>query len=339
MSRLLEITVRFLACVIVITVGSYVIVAQKTITGTWRTDGGWSKKLKDKQKKGGLDFEMEDFQKDVHLNFSFRNSKGRSDRHGAGFKYEDLQGLTKEQVRGSGSAVSFKIVREAGTIECTGKFDRGRGSGTFRFSPNREFIEGMKGRGFEFSDNQVFSAATLDITMSLADDLRSTGFQNLDTNDLFKAKIFRIDSAFMTEMASTGFPGLDMEDLVKARIFKIDAGFVRDVVAMGFETKSFGKLVKLRIFKVTPDYLREMQSAGFTSITPEQAVKLRIFKVTPEFVSEMRGEGLGNLTIEQAVKLRIFNVSSDFIRKARAKSNAALTVEDLVKLRIHGKID
>lgn len=339
MQKTLQLLLRFAACLIVITVGSYVIVAQSTVTGTWKADTSQKKKTKERHddKSGEYGFEFDESDREIHINFKYESSRGSSS-HGTGFNYDDLEGLSRSQAEGGAGAVRFRIVRDAGTIDCTGNFSDGTGSGTFTFTANSGYRSQMSSRGFEFSDEKMFSAAILDVTVSLADDLSASGFTGLDVDDLFKAKIFRIDSTFMREMAATGYPDLDMEDLVKARIFKIDAAFVRDVVAMGFQTKSFEELVKFRIFKITPDYLREMQTAGFPSLSSEQAVKLRIFKVTPEFIREMQGEGLANLSVEEAVKLRIFNVSSDFVRDARANGETNLSVENLVKLKIHGKI-
>ena len=88
----------------------------------------------------------------------------------------------------------------------------------------------MKARGFDFEktnadryqdrSDRLLSAALINVTTALADDLKSVGFGNLDVDDLFKAAIFKVDSRFMAEMTATGFPNLTMEDLVKARILR-----------------------------------------------------------------------------------------------------------------------
>ncbi|REJ77359.1 MAG: hypothetical protein DWQ47_13305 [Acidobacteria bacterium] len=341
MKNITQFIVRALACLVVITIGSYVIAAQNTITGTWKASTEVSKKVKEKtdHATGDHDFEWNDGKSDIQITFRYSTSEGGNNSQGTGFSFDDLEGLTKAQAEGISRAVNFRISREAGVIECTGTFENGRGSGTFTFVPNASFRSAMEQRGFKFSDKKMLAATTLDVTVALADDLSASGFNDLDTDDLFKAKIFKVDSNFMREMAATGFPNLDMEDLVKARIFKIDANFVRDVVSMGFQTKSFEELVKFRIFKITPEFLRDMQNAGFQDLNSEQAVKLRIFKVTPDFIRQMQGEGLSSLSVEEAVKLRIFNVSADFIRDARANGATDLSVEALVKMKIHGKVN
>jgi hypothetical protein len=273
--------------------GVFLVTAQEPITGEWRAS------LKDESGDK------------IQLNFERRTERGHRNQTGQSYQFSELQGLTRDQALRGGS-VTFSLVREAGRIDCEGSFQNGKGSGTFRFSPNAGFVSAMKAKGFDFEradsddrrDDKLFAAATLNVTTALADDLLSAGFGNLGVEDLFKAAIFKIDSNFMREMKASGFGDLGMEELVKARIFKIDAAFVTKAAQMGFEKEPF-----------------------------ESLVKMQIFKVTPEFIAEVRNEGLSNLSVEEAVKLRIFKIDSEFIRRAKA-DGVPLEVERLVQRRI-----
>lgn len=267
-------------------------VAQSTMTGEWTANVG-----KDDKK--------------IHLSME-RRSKNHRNQMGQSYEFSELQGLSREQAV-NGGPVNFSIVREAGRIDLEGSFQNGKGSGTFRFTPNAGFISAMKSRGFDFEDNgdddgdrenRLFSATALNVTTALADDLVAAGFDKLRTEDLFKAAIFKVNSTFAREMKASGFANLGMEELVKARIFKIDAEFVKQVSQMGFDKEPF-----------------------------ESLVKMQIFKVTPEFITEMRGEGLNDLAIEDLVKLRIFKIDTDFIRAARV-DGVPIEVERLVQRKI-----
>jgi hypothetical protein len=299
--------------------------AQGTLTGEWRASvdsvksekwnksDKWDKKADADDRSATSDEgDKADNVNKLYLSFERRTERGGHSNMGSNYDYSELQGLTREQARGDG-AVRFSLVREAGTIECEGSFHGGRGSGTFRFTPNPGFVSAMKARGFDFEkeptwdderENRLFAAATLNVTTALADDLLSADFGKLDVEDLFKAAIFKVDSKFMREMKESGFPGLGMEELVKARIFKIDANFVREATRMGFDKEPF-----------------------------ESLVKMRIFKVTPAFVAEVRGEGLNDLSVEDLVKMKIFKIDADFIRRAKA-DGTPLEVEELVQKRI-----
>ena len=293
MSRGLALRLLRFAFVIFV-IGPYVIVAQNAITGDWRG-------------------EIRDEHPDkIQLNFEVRTARGSRNQNSSSFAYTDLQGLTREQAQNG--KVSFSLVREAGTIQCEGSFVNGKGSGTFRFSPNYAFADAMRSRGFDFAksskqgevdqDMRLFTATTINVTTAFADDLLAANFGRLDVDDLFKAVIFKITPQFMSEMKATGFPDLGMEELVKARIFKIDADYVRQVHEMGFASKDFESLVKFRIFKVTPEFLNELKAEGLSDLSSEDVVKFRIFKIDPQFIREARASE-PNITAEELVQMKI----------------------------------
>jgi hypothetical protein len=190
--------------------------AQGTLAGDWRASTESQKREKrwekhDDSDEAGAPESPENVNR-LYLSFERRTERGGRSNMGSNYDYSELQGLTREQAE-RGGAVRFSLVREAGTIECEGSFTNGKGSGTFRFTPNAGFVSAMKARGFDFEkedgrmfgddrdrENRLFAAATLNVTTALADDLLSADFGKLETEDLFKAAIFKVNSKFMREM-------------------------------------------------------------------------------------------------------------------------------------------
>ena len=294
MSKNIQKFASFFLTLIVIVIGNYVIVAQQTISGTWKAE----------VKSNKTD--------EIYFSFERKTVRGKN-QHGTNYKFSDFQGLNPSQTQ-SGK-IRFSLVREAGNIECEGEFSNGKGAGNFTFMPNKNFVSAMKQRGFDFAkpskydsednpENRLFAAATFNITTALADDLLSANFNNIEIEDLFKAAIFKIDGKFMAEMKATGFPNLEMEDLVKARIFKIDADFVRQIVAMGFKADDFEDLVKMSIFKITPEFITETRSEGFANLDIEDLVKMKIFNIDAKFIREARSDGVP-MEVEKLVQKRI----------------------------------
>lgn len=299
-------------CAVVFVSASF---AQTTMTGEWKATvkaenfGGHDDEFGDKAQR-----KNENKADKLQLSFYRSSEKGGKNQNGSSFAYTDLQGLSREQAL-SGGAVKFSIVREAGTIECEGVFQNGKGTGTFRFTSNPQFVTGMKTRGFDFekstaksgrdtTDEQLFAAAMINVTTAHADDLIAANFGNLDIDDLFKAAIFKVDSKFMREMKASGFPNLGMEELVKARIFKIDGEFLRELNANGFGSEPFEHVVKMRIFKITPEFINGVRAEGFDKISIEELVKMKIFNINSEFIRQARAEGVP-MDIEKLVQKRI----------------------------------
>lgn len=280
---------RLTATFVLLAAGALAVAAQNDpITGTWEAS------VKEKNPdKIYFQFARED-----------TGSKHRG-KWGSEFAYTDFDNLSRSQALSSNSKVSFRLVREAGTIEAQGVFNDGKGSGTFRFVPNRDFASAMENRGFSFTDEKLFAATTLNVTTAVADGLLAAGFQNLDEDDLFKAVIFKVTPEFMSEMAAIGFPNLGMEDLVKARIFKIDANYAREIANMGYRNDSLETLVQFRIFKVTPEFLREVRAEGFSNLTAQEAVQMRIFKIDGAFIRDARSKGYTGTDVSDLVEMKI----------------------------------
>ena len=292
----------FIGMALITSLALLIWIAGANVTAQSTTSGDWNAHLSSKDTK-------------LQLNLERRSGKSGRNQTGQSFEFSELQGLTREQVQ-NGGPVSFSIVREAGRIDMEGTFQNGKGSGTFRFTPNLGFVSAMKSRGFDFeqsssnsdddrdSEDRLFAATALNVTTALADDLNSAGFGKLRTEDLFKAAIFKINSQFMREMKASGFQNLGMEELVKARIFKIDAEFVRQVSQMGFDKEPFETLVKMQIFKITPEFVTEMRNEGLTNVQIEELVKLRIFKIDTEFIRAAKADGVP-LEVERLVQRKI----------------------------------
>jgi hypothetical protein len=94
--------------------------AQGSISGEWILEV-----------KSGTDF--------VYFSIHHRSEKGGTHSSSSDIRADSLKGLSAAQVSGSGSAVSFQVVREAGTLSCEGWFKEGKGSGSFTFVPNQRF--------------------------------------------------------------------------------------------------------------------------------------------------------------------------------------------------------
>ena len=96
---------------VVIVIGKYVIVAQNAVTGEWKANT-----KSEKQENTGK----------IHIEFERKTEHGRN-VNGTSYAYDELQGLSREQAQNG--RVSFRLVREAGTVDCEGTFANGSGVG------------------------------------------------------------------------------------------------------------------------------------------------------------------------------------------------------------------
>jgi len=83
------------AAFIVIAVGSFVIVAQNAVTGTW--EASIKEKSPDK----------------IQLSLERRTDSGGRNQNGSSYSFSELQGLNREQA--TNGKVTFRLVRDAGS--------------------------------------------------------------------------------------------------------------------------------------------------------------------------------------------------------------------------------
>jgi hypothetical protein len=283
---------------LVIASGSDVSQAQTTLTGEWT--GAFNPSNPEQ----------------LYLSFQRHPEKGAKKQAVTTYAYElaDWKGLSLERARG-GDTVNFSLAREAGTVECEGSFQNGKGAGTFRFTANQSFISAMSSRGIDFEkkspsgdqrsvEDRLFAATTLNVTTALADGLRAAGLDGLDEGDLFRAVMFKVDTKFIREMDASGYPNLGIEGLVKARILGVDKDFIRQTAEMGFEKVPFENLVQMRMFRVTPEFVEEARQAGLTKPSVEELIKLRIFMIDGDFIRQASAAGTP-LEVDKLVQRRI----------------------------------
>src|ERR1700694_2443334 len=84
--------------------------AQSSMTGEWIVET-----------KPSTDF--------VYFSIHRRSERGGEHSSSSDIRADSLKGLSQAQASGSGAAVSFQLVREAGTVNCEGWFKNGNGSG------------------------------------------------------------------------------------------------------------------------------------------------------------------------------------------------------------------
>jgi hypothetical protein len=267
MSKNLQLLMRSVVslALLVFVVGCNAAVAQTEVTGNWTGSLGREKSASTRRQKSDdaeaiADEQMADLEVKgdrIYLDFERPTTNGHRSKTGHTFLFSELQGLTREQVE-RGGAVNFSLVREAGTISCEGIFQNGKGVGTFRFTGSQSFVTAMKSRGFDFeknsrtwnderdSENKLFSAAVINVTTALADDLLTAGLGKIDIDDLFKAAIFKVTPAYIAAVRSEGIANPSVEELVKMKIFKIDSDFIRKAKAEGVPLE-VERLVERRI--------------------------------------------------------------------------------------------
>lgn len=257
----------------------------------------------------------------VQLELSYRAGRNRSN-NSEPVALRELQGLTAAQFAStSGTPVRFRLVRDAGTIDCDGIVRQQRGTGDCRFAPNAAFAGELARRGVRRpTDEQQFQLALHDADLAVLDELKRQGYAMPTPDDLVETGIFGITFARLRALDGAGYRAGTVDKLVEMSIHGVTPEYIRDMAAIGpsYRRLPVDQLVEMRIHGVTPAKVRGFAEAGYPSLSRKQLVDMAVHGVTPAYVQEMARAGYRNVTPEKLVEMKIFGVSADMARRANA---------------------
>ena len=257
-------------------------------------------------------------------------------RFGFSIPMSELEGLGARGDRWTASNVRFNIRRDAGTVDFDGSFTDGRGTGTWRFVPNADFVAAMRKTYQDLSTEEVFKLAIHDVSRSFIASMSQEGYVRPSLDELTKMRIHGVDAVYVQGLKKAGYTNLSVGDLVKTRIHGATPAFAQEVSAAGFDKLSIDDLVKMRIHGVTPEFIRELRDLGYKDLGVDDVVKLRIHGASPAFIREMRDLGYKDLPLNDVVRMRIHGVSAEYVKELKSLGYSNVPADDLVRMRIHG---
>jgi hypothetical protein len=275
----------------------------------------------------------------IHLNLVRRHNQ-----NGHTWKVSEFTGLTDAQIQASTQTpVAFSVRREAGVVNFEGTFKEGYGGGQFTFSPNRGYLDSLRALGVTSEDDDsekeidehLLALALHDVSTAFIRSMQAIGYRE-SLEKYMAMRIFRINPELVAELRSLGFDKLDTDDLISSQVHGVTPQYVREMRAAGYTKLSMEELVSTRIHRVTPEFRKEMAALGYDKLDLDELTSFRIHRVTPEFVRELRSLGYANLSADDLLSMRIHRVTPEFIRELREAGYSNVPVDKLLAMRIHG---
>lgn len=245
-------------------------------------------------------------------------------------------GIPPERLRGPIGPVTFRIVREPGSFDCSGSAGQGSAAGQFTYAPSASFDDALAKRGLERpTAQQSLRLAMSGTTVALVDQFRATS-RHVTTADVVNAVEHGVSARYVADLAALGYRTASLDELVAMRDHGVSTDFVRAVQSAGYRNLSSADLVRLADHGVRERYIGEMRAAGFTSVTADQLVDLRDHGVSPQYLADLAAAGYKGLSTADAISLRDHGVSAAFVARLHAHGYANLSVHDLIRLRDSG---
>ena len=273
----------------------------------------------------------------------------------------NFHGFSLDMLDRSGPA-KFTYTEDAATVECTGKFGWGRGSGDFTLTPkpefqaelnrlgfatpsrdelfflvingtNLDFIREVRAAGIASSLQDILDLAAHGVNSRYINDVARTGYHNLRAEDYIELRDHGVEARFLQELKDAGYQ-IAANQVVELKDHGVDSSFVRDLGAFDLHPDP-SEIVSMRDHGVTADYLRAVRDAGLGAIHADETITLRDHGVSREFVMEAHDLGY-RFTPGELVELHDHGVDGKYLRTIRDSGIRNLNADQIVQLHDHG---
>lgn len=288
------------------------------------TEGTWKARL---EKDGAR----------MELNLRYRSTPSGLSIHGTQYELRAFEGLAGSDLGQGSREVQFQLRRDAGTLDFAGRFEHGKGTGTFRFSPSESYADALEALGLErppFVIQMQLALHNLELERVRAFD--AAGYHRLSYDDHISMLIHDVSLDFVQGLVERGYPRPSVEDLVSMRIHGVSLELIGQLATMGYAKLSIDRLVSMQIHGVSPALLSELAALGYEHPDVEDVVSLKIHGFTPEWLHELGALGYRKVPIEDLVSMRIHGVTPAFIGEIEALGYDDLDAQTLINFKING---
>jgi len=320
------------------------------------TEGYWFAVIKDdKVNIRFSDEKVEDDNFDLKSGHSFSTTT---------FKLSDLGTIPK------GTSGTFNIIREAGKMEMTGRFEGNTGMGTYKFAADKayvdymnkelkenldeddqmafffinikkEFLTMLRSEGYkDVTKDDLIPVAALGIDKAYISSIRNAGFKEISLENLVPLKALGIDEKYITEIRSAGYKNVTSEQLVSFKAQGIDKKYIESVRQMkgdkgdkGAKDDDADDIVSYKAMNITPEYINSFKAIGMTNIPHDQLVSFKAVGVTPEYIKSWYDKGFKNIDADEFVGMKSQNVTPEYMKSFTDLGYKNIKPEDLVAFR------
>jgi hypothetical protein len=161
---------------------------------------------------------------------------------------------------GGAGAVTFRVVHEAGTLDCSGTLAHAyEGKGRCRFAPDAGFERELADRGLAPAKrSDLLAMLMVDATLALADGLAREGVKPVDSGDLIGAAALGVTPDYVRDLKVASMKLTSIGDAIACRALGVDGPYVRELADAGYTDLSSDDVVGMKALGVTGAYAKAM---------------------------------------------------------------------------------
>jgi len=313
------------------------------------TEGSWFATMKGE--KISIQFKRDD---DVDNNSFSGNT----------YKLSELSPAPKE------GPVTFKINRDAGTIEFTGRFEGNTGMGHYKFVADKSYADQLSNELKEkLDDRDMLVFFFVNVKKGFVTMLKNEGYSNVTKDDLIPVAALGVDQAYIRSVKNAGFKDVSLEKLVSLKALGVDDKYITEIrstykdistdqlvsfKAQGIDKKYIesvremkgdkgdkgGKeaddIISYKAMNITPEFINSFKAVGLTNLPHDQLVSFKAVGVTPEYVKGWHNLGFKDIEPDELVGMKAQNVTPEYMKSFTEMGYKNVKPENLVSFRALG---
>ncbi|RYZ00032.1 MAG: hypothetical protein EOO11_03030 [Chitinophagaceae bacterium] len=260
-----------------------------------------------------------------------------------------------------GASGNFRLKRDAGTMEFTGKFDDNAGMGRYKFVADPAFAGYLKAEGIEAgSDRDQMLLFFVNVTRNYISDLKAAGYKSFDRDDLIPLAALNVDAAYIRSIREAGLKDVSLGDLIPLRSLGVDKAYVEDIRKV-YPNVDAGKLITLKAQGIDSKFVQAVRSSGAANPQAgsadvddlDEVIEERVTgsykqKIKTKNREGRRGRdtthpnaaaGKGHYTdsdVNDMVALKALNVTDDYVQAIRAAGFPDIRTQQVVSFKALG---
>ncbi len=270
------------------------------------------------------------------ISIQFKSDEDKDDEHnfsGNTYKLSELSPAPKE------GTVSFKITRDAGTIEFTGRFEGNTGMGHYKFVPDKAYGESISGELKEkLDDRDLLVFFFVDVKKSFLPMLKSEGYTAITKDELIPVAALGIDQAYIRSIKNAGFKDVSLENMVSLKALGIDEKYITEIRSAGYKNITTDQLVSFKAQGIDKEYIGKVRQLKGNdnkngNDDADDIVSFKAMGITEEFINSFKAVGLNHIPNEQLVSFKAVGVTPEYIKSWQALGFKDINPEDFVGMK------
>lgn len=262
---------------------------------------------------------------------------GDNSNNNSNFPLSDFKNLPRDQEG------DFVLSREAGSIRFHGKFNGNMGMGTYKFSPDKAFMDNLRSAGVELDDqDDALVFFMVDVKRTYIAMLKNEGFNDITKDDLIPLVALKVDEPFIKSIKANGFNDVTLQNLIPLRALGVNDAYLRDISKSGYKNLTVDQLITLKSQGINGDFLRSAKQAQKEA--DENTVQKNQSEVIEKNVhtevreakeSKNADPKAAQPSMENIIAMKVMNVDADF-RNGFKNIGFKVSDEDLIAMKALG---